>query len=65
VNYFSFRPEALLIRFFLTTESKGSIFYLPPIPLVRNKISGKRTKWKGIRRIKYIFLIFWEEDKKN
>ena len=32
---------------------------------VRNKISRKRTKWKGIRRIRYIFYIFWEEDKKN
>ena len=32
---------------------------------VRNKISRKRTKWKGIRRIRYVFYIFWEEDKKN
>ena len=32
---------------------------------VKNKISRKRTKWKGIRRIRYIFYIFWEKDKKN
>jgi len=35
-------------------------FYLPPIPLVRNKIARKRTKWKGIRRIKYKLNIFFK-----
>ncbi len=59
VNHFSFRPEALIIRILMTTEKWGLFFYLPPIPLVKNKISRIRIKWKRIRRIRYIFYIFW------
>ena len=57
-NYFSFRPEALVIRILMSTERWGLFFYFPPIPLSGIRYQEKEPNERELEELDMFFIFF-------